>query len=95
MNWLERMQPFELLALAASVIMPLFNIPLIVKIVQRRSSDDLSLSWLFGIWGCIILMLPWALTTRDIVLRAFGIMNFLLFSAVVVTVLKYRNGKAS
>jgi hypothetical protein len=86
------MQPLEVLALAASVIMPLFNIPLIVKIIRRRSSDDLSLSWLFGIWGCILLMIPWALVTQDVVLRAFGIMNFLLFSAVVVVVLKYRNG---
>jgi hypothetical protein len=86
------MQPLEVLALVASVIMPLFNIPLIVKIIRRRSSDDLSLYWLFGIWGCILLMLPWALVTQDVVLRAFGIMNFLLFSAVVVVVLKYRNG---
>jgi uncharacterized protein with PQ loop repeat len=87
------MKLFEFLALAASIIMPLFNIPLIVKIVRRKSADDLSLSWLFGIWGCMLLMLPWALSTRDIVLRVFGIMNFLLFSAVVVAVLKYRNGK--
>ncbi len=86
------MQPLEFLALVASVVMPLFNIPLIVKIVRRKSSDDLSLYWLFGIWGCILLMLPWALVTRDVVLRAFGVMNFLLFSAVVVAVLKYRNG---
>jgi hypothetical protein len=86
------MHPFKILALVASVVMPLFNIPLIVKIVRRKSSDDLSLSWLFGIWGCIVLMLPWALVTEEVVLRVFGIMNFLLFSVVVITVLKYRHG---
>jgi uncharacterized protein with PQ loop repeat len=87
------MKPFEFLALAASIIMPLFNIPLIVKIIRRKSSDDLSLSWLFGIWGCMLLMLPWAFSTSDIVLRVFGITNFILFTAVVVTVLKYRHGR--
>jgi hypothetical protein len=88
------MHPFRALALAASIIMPLFNIPLIVKIIRRGSADDLSLSWLFGIWGCIILMLPWALVTDEVVLRVFGIMNFLLFTAVVIVVLKYHRGKS-
>jgi hypothetical protein len=30
--------------------------------------------------------------TEEIVLRVFGIMNFLLFSAVVITVIKYHHG---
>ena len=42
------MNSFETIALAASVVMPLWNIPLIVKIVQRKSSDDLSRSWMLG-----------------------------------------------
>jgi hypothetical protein len=90
----NRMQPFEFLALVASVVMPLFNIPLVVKIARRKSSDDLSLSWLYGIWGCMLLMVPWALSTKDIVLRVFGIMNFLLFSSVVIVVLKYRHRRS-
>ncbi len=71
-------------------MMPLWNIPLIVRIVRRRSCGDLSLLWLFGIWGCIVLMLPSSLISTDIVLKAFGISNFLLFSVVVMVVMKYR-----
>ena len=84
------MHPLEILALVASVVMPIWNIPLIVKILQRRSSHDLSLSWLWGVWGCMLLMVPWAFVTRDIVLKAFSFVNFILFSGVVVVVMKYR-----
>ena len=84
------MQPFELLALVASVTMPLWNIPLVVKIVRRKSSEDLSLSWVLGVWTCLLLMLPWAAVTKDTVLKAFSFVNFVLFSAVFCAVLKYR-----
>ena len=47
------MQPLELLALVASVVMPLWNIPLIVKIFRRKSSNDLSLSWVWGVWAWV------------------------------------------
>ncbi len=85
------MQPLELIALIASVVMPLWNIPLIVKIMRRRSSDDLSLSWLWGVWTCMLLMVPWGLVTQDKVLRAFSLVNFGLFSGVVFIVMKYRS----
>ncbi|NTV28793.1 MAG: hypothetical protein HGA80_01805 [Candidatus Omnitrophica bacterium] len=84
------MQAFEMVALAASVVMPLWNIPLIIKIVRRKSSDDLSLSWLWGVWACMALMLPWAFITKDIVLKTFSIVNFVLYSGVVTVVMKYR-----
>lgn len=82
--------PVELLALVASVVMPLWNIPLIIKIVQRKSSEDLSLSWMWGVWTCMLLMVPWAFITTDKVLRVFSIVNFILFSGVAVAVVKYR-----
>ena len=85
------MNPLELLALAASVIMPMWNIPLIVKIVRRRSSSDLSLSWVWGVWACMLLMLPWAFVTADRVLKVFSIVNFILFSGVTFVVVKYRH----
>ncbi len=88
------MHPFEVLALVASVVMPLWNIPLLIKIVRRRSSEDLSLSWLFGVWGCMLLMLPWGVITQDTVLKVFSFVNFFLFSGVVVVVVKYRKGCA-
>lgn len=84
------MHSLQILALVASVAMPFWNIPLIVKIVKRKSSDDLSLSWLWGIWVCMLFMLPWALVTKDVVLKTFSLVNFALFSVVVGVVMKYR-----
>jgi uncharacterized protein with PQ loop repeat len=86
------MQPFEVLALGASVVMPLWNIPLIVRVIQRKSSRDLSLFWLWGVWGCMLLMMPWAFVTKDIVLKTFSSANFVLFSGVVLVVIRYRKG---
>jgi uncharacterized protein with PQ loop repeat len=86
------MPPMEMLALIASVVMPLWNIPLIVKIIQRKSSGDLSLAWLWGVWLCMLFMVPWAIVTRDVVLKVFSLVNFVLFSSVVVVVVKYRHG---
>jgi uncharacterized protein with PQ loop repeat len=83
----------ESLALGASVIMPLFNIPLILRIIQRKSSRDLSLAWFFGVWTCMALMLPWGIMTREIVLKVFSIVNFVLFSVVGIVVMKYYKPK--
>jgi len=74
----------------AGAAMPMFNIPLMIRIYRRRSCDDISLSWLFGVWGCMILMLPAALTTSDYVLKIFGISNVVLFSGVVGVVIYFR-----
>ena len=78
------------LGVAASIILPLFNVPLILKIRKRGSSKDLSLTWALGVWICILLMMPSVLISHDIVFKVFGIMNFFLFSAVVGCVIKYR-----
>ncbi len=86
--------PFEAIALVASVVMPLWNIPLIVRIIQRGSSNDMSLFWAWGVWVCMALMLPWALLTRDNVLRVFSFVNFILFSGVLLVVMKYYRRKA-
>ena len=84
--------PFESVALVASIVMPLWNIPLIVKIIRRRSSNDMSLYWAWGVWLCMALMLPWAGITKDNVLRVFSFVNFILFSGVLVVVVKYYRG---
>ncbi len=78
------------IALAAAVILPLWNIPLIVRIVKRKSSKDLSLFWAFGVWVCLVFMAPSGFTSSDMVWRAFNIVNFILFSLVVIFVLAYR-----
>jgi len=83
----------EQIGLAASIAMPLWNIPLIVKIVRRRSSQDISMSWLFGVWICSILMAPSGFVSKDLVWRCFNIVNLILFTGVVIAVLKYRSFK--
>jgi hypothetical protein len=70
--------------------MPLFNIPLIIRIIQRKSTADLSLTWLFGVWGCILIMFPSSQVSADPVLRVFGLSNVILFSGVVGAVVWVR-----
>ena len=83
----------EVLGLIASIILPLWNIPLIIKIIKRKSSNDISLSWAIGVWGCFLLMAPSGLRSTDIVWRTFNIVNLVLFTVVVVVVLRYHKRK--
>ncbi len=78
------------IALIAAVILPLWNIPLIIRIIKRRSSQDISLYWVFGVWTCLILMFPEGITSSDIVWKTFNIVNLILFSAVALTVILFR-----
>ena len=80
----------ERIGLVASIMMPLWNIPLIVKIVRRRSSQDISMSWLWGVWICSILMAPAGFVSKDMVWRCFNMVNLVLFTGVVVAVWRYR-----
>ena len=82
--WIER------IGMISAVVLPLFNIPLILRLIRRKSSNDFSLFWALGVWGCIGLMTPQALRSSDPAFRAFGFFNFLFFSVVVFLVLKYR-----
>ncbi len=81
------------IAFCAAIILPLFNIPLILKIIRRKSSKDLSLCWVLGVWTCIILMAPSGFRSEDIVWRTFNYANVVLFTAVAVVTLKYRKGQ--
>ncbi len=85
----------EFLGMAGAVAMPLWNIPLIVRIIKRKSSADISLAWVWGIWTCIALMFPSSLFSADPVLRAFGTSNLVMFSFVLFVVLKYRRPPAA
>jgi hypothetical protein len=80
----------ENMGLIASITMPLFNIPLIVKIIRRRSSMDISLSWVMGVWVCALLMAPAGFTSKDLIWRTFNIINLVLFTGVVIAVWRYR-----
>ena len=83
----------EKIALLAAVILPLWNIPLIIRIIKRKSSRDISISWAIGVWTCLVLMAPCAFVSKDMVWRVFNIMNLSLFSLVVIFVLLYRMEK--
>ena len=74
----------------AGFVLPLFNIPLILRMIKRKSSDDISIAWVVGVWICILLMTPRALTSGDLAFRLFGITNIIFFTLVVFFTLKYR-----
>ena len=78
------------IGMVASVALPLFNLPLILKIRRRGSSKDISLTWAVGVWACIVLMLPSAMVSTDAVFRVFSVVNSVLFSGVLIYVLRYR-----
>ena len=84
------MNVIQHIGLVASIVMPLFNIPLIVKIIKRRSSADISMSWVMGVWVCALLMAPSGFTSSDIVWRCFNMVNLVLFTGVVIAVWRYR-----
>jgi uncharacterized protein with PQ loop repeat len=83
------------IGLIAAVVLPLWNIPLIIRIFKRRSSGDISVAWAVGVWTCLLFMAPSGFVSEDIVWRVFNIVNLVLFSAVMVTVLIFRKGKDS
>ena len=80
----------KILGLVAALILPLWNIPLILKISERKSSKDFSLLWTLGVWATLLAMLPSALVSDDFVFKVFNIANLTIFSAVVVTVIRHR-----
>ncbi len=75
----------------AGAILPLFNIPLIIRIIKRKSADDIRLVWLFGVWICILLMSPAALVSKEPAFCFFGWMNLIFFTGVVVVTVKYHH----
>ena len=85
----------EKIAFIAAIVLPLWNIPLIVRVIKRKSSKDISIYWALGVWICFLLMAPEAFRSPDRVWRAFNIMNLVLFTAVVITVLAYRKGEGT
>ncbi len=81
----------ELVGTVSGVALPLFNIPLIARLLKRKSSQDMSLVWAVGVWVCIVLMTPQGLRSSDIAFRLYSIVNIIFFSIVVFLVLKYRS----
>ena len=84
---------YEKIALIAAIVLPLWNIPLIVKIIKRKSSRDISLAWALGVWICFVIMAPDALTSDDLVWRVFNMVNLVLFTGVMIAVISFRRGR--
>lgn len=84
----------QIFGVIGGVAMPLFNIPLILRLWKRKSSADLSVTWALGVWACIVLMTPQALRSDDMAFRAFGAVNIIFFTVVTILILKYRRPRA-
>ena len=82
----------EIVGLVASIILPLCNIPLIIRIIHRKSSKDVSPYWAVGVWICLVLMAPAGVMSKDFIWRTYTVINLILFTGVVITVLAYRKG---
>ncbi len=87
------MDMIQNIGLVAAIVLPLWNIPLIIRIIKRKSSDDISIFWALGVWVCFVLMAPSGFTSKDLVWKTFNVVNFILFSCVVITVLIFRKRK--
>jgi uncharacterized protein with PQ loop repeat len=82
----------ETIGLWAAIILPLWDIPLMVRVVQRKSSQDISLLWIFGLWGTSVLMAPSAFISGDKMAMGFNTVNVIMLTAVLIVVFKYRKG---
>ena len=76
----------------AAVALPLWDIPLILRIVQRKSSQDISMVWAVGLWASSVLMAPSAFVSGDKLAIGFNTMNVIMLTIVLIVVIKYRKG---
>ena len=83
-RWIEK------IGVISAIILPFFNIPLILHLIRRKSSGDFSLSWALGVWACIALMTPQSLRSADPAFHSYGVLNLVFFSAVALLIIKYR-----
>jgi uncharacterized protein with PQ loop repeat len=82
------------IGLWAATILPLWDIPLIVRIVRRKSSQDISLIYAVGIWVTAVMMAPSAFVSGDKLAIGFNTMNVIMLTAVMIVTIKYRKGPA-
>ena len=80
----------QILGVASSIALPLFNIPLMLRMIQRRSSQDVSLIWVIGIFTCLAGMVPIGWQSTDPIFKIFTIINFVFFSGVAMTAVYFR-----
>ena len=78
------------IGILAAFLLPFFDIPMIIRLIRRKRSEDVSLIWTGGVWICTLLMTPKAISSRDLALKLFGISNLILFSVLAILVFYYR-----
>ena len=83
------------IAMVAAIVLPLWNIPLIIRIIKRKSSRDISLLWVVGVWSCIVLMAPSGFMSPDPIWRTYNVINLIFFTLVLITVFIYRKEERS
>lgn len=83
-HWIEKIGTLSAIAL------PFFNIPLILRLWQRKSSKEYSMTWTLGVWACIVLMTPQTMRSQDVAFRSFGLFNAIFFTVVAFLIVKYR-----
>ncbi len=87
------MQIMDCVSTVAAAVLPLFDIPLIVRIWRRKSSADISMTWIVGLWICSVGMAPAAvISSEDLVWKTFNIVNVILLTGVLWAVIYYRKG---
>lgn len=86
---------YHTLGLVASIALPLFNIPLMMRMVERKSSADLSLIWVLGVFACIAATLPAAWHSPDVIFKVYQVINIIFFSGVTFLAVFYRRRNRS
>ena len=81
----------EKIGLIAAVVLPFWNIPLMIRMERRKSSSDISPAWALGVFACLVGMLPSGLRSADLVFKVFTVVNLVFFSGVVIQVIRYRS----
>ncbi len=85
--------PWATIGLWAGIMLPLWDIPLIVRVIRRKSSSDISQVWAWGIWLSSVLMAPSAFVANNTIAIGFNIVNVITLTAVLIVVVKYHQGK--
>ena len=78
---------FEKIGFWAGVALPLFDIPLIIHVVKRKSSADISMIWIVGLWATSVMLL---IGTKEQMAMGFNIVNVLMLTILMAVVIKYR-----
>ena len=84
---------WDTIGLWAGIALPLWDIPLIVRIIRRKSSADISLIWMWGLWLSSVLMAPSAIMANSNPSAvAFNIVNVIALTVLLIVVIKYHKG---